>query len=47
LEQYVEEIAGQIEAALRLRITDAAIAGARTAGRALSLDESTSYALHH
>jgi predicted ATPase len=43
LERYVEEIAGQIEAALR--VADAAIAGARTAGQALTLDESTAYAL--
>jgi tetratricopeptide (TPR) repeat protein len=45
VEQYVEEIAGQIETALRTRISDAAIADARTAGEALKLDESTAYAL--
>jgi predicted ATPase/class 3 adenylate cyclase len=44
LEQYVEEIAGQIEAALQPRITEAAIADAHSAGRALNLDESTAYA---
>jgi hypothetical protein len=43
LERYVEEIAGEIEAALR--VADAAIAGARAAGQALALDESTAYAL--
>jgi len=46
LEQYVEEIAGKIEAALRARIADEAIAGARTAGHALSLDDATAYALN-
>jgi predicted ATPase/class 3 adenylate cyclase len=45
LEQYVEEIACQIDAALRPRVTDATIARARTAGQALNLDESTAYAL--
>jgi non-specific serine/threonine protein kinase len=46
LEPYVHEIAGQVEAALRPRMTDAVIAGALSAGEALSLDESIAYALH-
>jgi predicted ATPase len=46
LEQYVEEIAGRIEGALRPRMTEAAIAGAHAAGQALSLDESMAYALN-